>query len=162
MTVTIKSSGGLQKFADQLKKDAAKTLEIGLLTSEQATIAAQQEFGGTYAVSEDYKIRAKAKGIDLPDQLNIPARPFMQVTFDKEKDNWGKKFNQLFTKSNDVEQSLRILGNIVKTDIQKTITNANALFQENSARTIKIKEKDTVLRDSGEMLNSINFDVVTK
>lgn len=159
MKTEIKFESSLNKLKDKLK---TYTLEVGFLTPESAEVASQNEFGGKYPVTQEYRARAEAKGIKLGNTITIPARPFMQRTFIRERDNWANKLKALYKKNHNVEESLRIMGNVVKTDIQKTISDANNLFRENSERTIKIKEKNSVLRDSGDMFNSVNFDVVAK
>lgn len=158
MKVDIKYPTQLEKKINSMVN--TKTLIVGFLNSKEAEVARKMEFGGLHLVDENYKTRAKAKGIHLADYISIPPRPFMHDSVVTNKTEWKKKFNFLLKKTNDVDRSLRILGEIIKTDIQKRIDNANSFYQLNSLPTIIIKEKETVLRDTGEMRNSVNYDVI--
>ena len=160
MKVEIKRVTNLKKLADKIKNQKNLILHVGFLDAKHAEIATKLEFGGIYPVEQEYKDRALAKGIHLGNTIDIPPRPFMQVTVTEQKDIWKQKLAKLIKKTLDGKQSLNILGEIVKSDIQATMINANSLFQANSLRTQAIKEKDTVLRDTGDLMNSINYEVI--
>jgi RNase H-fold protein (predicted Holliday junction resolvase) len=153
------SGGDIKKFVKDLQDKLNKTtLEVGFLDSKQATIAAKNEYGGVYKVDEEYKERAKNKGVNIGDTITIPPRPFMHMTFDNNNNKWIDSFKKLLVKNEyDVNKSLKTLGVIMQTDIQNTIRDGN--FVENSARTVAIKGFNKPLIDSGDMLQSVTYEV---
>ena len=160
MGVKITQTKNIEKLIKKIANQKQESLLVGFLTSEQATIAAKNEFGGVYPASTDYKDRAKAKGITVGDTVSIPPRPFMRTTFEREHNNWTEKTAKLLKKTDDSNKTLQLMGFVVRDDIKATIIDANSLFLPNSPKTIAIKNKNTVLRDSGEMLNSVEFAIV--
>jgi phage gpG-like protein len=146
VSIEIKNTKNLDKFINKIAKEKNKTLLVGFLNSTQAKIASKNEFGGIYSVDDEYRNKALAKGVHLGATISIPPRPFMGLTFNDKKDEWAKKLTQLMKKTLNADQSLQMLGEIVKSDIQK----------------VAIKEKYSVLRDTGEMRNSIEYKVIGK
>jgi len=161
MATKLVKLNNLNKLSDSIDKIGKKTLSVGLLTSKIATYAAKQEYGGVYPVEDEYRARAEAKGIKLGDTISIPSRPFMRYSFEKHHKEWTALFNKAFVKTKNIDTSLKIVGEQVKANIQHYIINPLELPEPvaNSWQTIAIKEKDTILRDSGEMLNSVNYEV---
>ena len=158
MTITIKSSGGLSKLIESIKQ-SKKQLNVGFLNEKNAIIATKNEYGGTFATDKAYKERGEAKGITVPDQITIPARPFMQMTFNNNQTKWAKILSTTLKNNNlNVDLALNYVGDFAKADIRDTIEHGN--FVENSARTIAIKGNDHPLIDSGEMMNSIDYEVL--
>ncbi len=158
MSIKINSQAiNLNALVDKIKA-SKKTLNVGFLSSKEANIAAKNEYGGTYATDDAYKARGAAKGIDVPDVIDIPPRPFMQTTVDNKKSEWAKVAIET-TRNNggDVENALKIVGRRAHDDIQATIEEGD--FIPNSARTVEIKDKESPLIDTGEMLKSVAWEV---
>ena len=159
MSVKISSKVlGLNNFIEKIQS-SKKTLNVGFLNKKNAIIAAKNEYGGTFKTDDAYKKRGAEKGISVPDEITIPARPFMQNTATKQKNKWIKLLIDTNKQNGlDIEKSLNLLGLKAKSDIQETIEVGD--FAPNSARTIAIKGKDTPLIDTGEILKSISHEVV--
>lgn len=158
MSIKINSHAiNLNALVDRIKS-SKKTLSVGFLSSKEANIAAKNEYGGTFATDDEYKARGAAKGIDVPDKIDIPPRPFMQNSVTKQKGKWAKTAIET-TKNNggDVEKALIVTGAQAQTDIRETIEEGN--FIPNSSRTIEIKDGDNPLIDTGEMSKSISWEV---
>ena len=159
MTVKVSSKVlGLNNFISKIQS-SKKTLNIGFLDSKNAIIAAKNEYGGLFETSQEYKERSSKNGVSVPNKINIPSRPFMQNTATKQKSKWSKLLVEtLKNNSVNVENALNILGDQAKSDIQETIEEGD--FTPNSLRTVAIKGKDTPLIDTGEMLKSVDYEVV--
>lgn len=158
MSVKIKSQAiNLNALIEKITS-SKKTLNIGFLNGKEAEIAAKNEYGGTFPTDDEYKARGAAKGVDVPDEITIPPRPFMQNTVTKQKAKWAKTAIQI-TKDNggDIDKALTIVGRRAQEDIVATIEEG--YFTPNSERTKKIKNKDAPLIDTGEMLKSIDWEV---
>ncbi len=158
MSIKITSQAiNLNTLVDKIKS-SKKTLSIGFLSSKEAQIAAKNEYGGTYATDDEYKARGAAKGIDVPDTIDIPPRPFMQNTVTKQKAKWAKTAIHV-TKDNggDIEKALVVVGAQAVADIRETIEEGD--FTPNSERTVEIKNGADPLIDTGEMSKSIAWEV---
>ena len=114
-----------------------------------AYVAAIQEFGEV--------IDAKSGGT-----ITIPARPFMQGAIDKNHSNWSKIFTkqsseQLANGGFNLKQIFNVLGMVVAGDIKDSIVQGN--WKQNAASTVARKRKDTPLRDTMVMLQSVEYEV---
>jgi len=89
--------------------------------------------------------------------LIIPKRPFMKMTFDKNKNlivsKVAKEYDYILIGVNNTRKSLSRLGEWYTGQMKLTMTNGN--FTANSAATVKKKKSSKPLIDSGEMRNSI-------
>lgn len=159
--VTMSGGEELKKFIKQLQEQMGHTtLEVGFFDSKQATIAAKNEFGGLYEVSEEYKERALKKGIHVGDYINIPPRPFMHDTVRKRSKNWGITLCKAMRVTNfDVPKAMRLLGQQMEGDVKDVITEGD--FTTNSPRTAEIKGFNKPLVDTGSMLTSVTYEVHT-
>ena len=156
-TKTIQGGDKLQAFFKKITSGKAE-LNVGFLDSEQAKIAIKNEFGGVFPISDEYRARAKAKGIILGNTIAIPSRPFMQRTVDENTNKWGKVIQKISPQLEfDLTKVLNTLGQVVVDDIAETIEMGE--FVANSARTIAIKQRGKPLVDSGDMVNNINYEV---
>lgn len=158
MSVKIKSQAiNLNGLIDKITSSKSN-LNIGFLNSKEAQIAAKNEYGGVYPTDDEYKARGAAKGIDVPDNINIPPRPFMQNTVTKQKGKWAKTAIHM-TKNNggNIEKALTVVGAQAVADIRETIEEGD--FIPNSGRTIAIKDGDNPLIDTGEMSKSIAWEI---
>lgn len=172
MSSTIKIDGG-NGFRDYVKKMLSEkaTLKVGFLENAKypyenigvVEVAMRNEYGSTHPCSAYYEQRAKAVGIHWIKEgmmLKTPSRPFMEYTFLKNNKQWVKILAKTLPTTNfDMKKSFKILGEVIKGEIQHTISVANSLFQPNDGVTIRIKGKDTVLRDSLQMLHSVAYEV---
>lgn len=110
-----------------------------------------------HKVTEKYKNRAKAKGIIVGEYINIIPRPFMEMSIKNNKDKWLKQIKKLLLQNN-VETTLQIMGEIISKNIQDTIAKGD--FEPNPLWVQHIKEKDTPLIDTGDMLKNVSYEVI--
>ena len=156
MSINIKINlNNIKKKIQEIPKNTAE-LKVGFLTAEYAQIAKQNEYGGVYPVSTEYKARALAKGVKLGDTINIIPRPFMKQTINNQGKNWGKTLKSLLEKDKPII-ALEKLGRLIEADIKETISNGN--FKDNPIKIQKIKGRNQPLIDSGGMLNAVNWEV---
>ena len=124
-----------------------------------AAVAIQNEFGGLYPTTEDYRKRGAAKGINVPDMLEIPPRPFMHQTIQNHKKEWAPLLNALLKKNGgDLDGAFNSLGAVIKGQVVDTIYNGE--FEPDSAPTIIIKESDQPLVDSSHMAKSVSWAII--
>jgi len=155
--MAAKKLPGLEKFVRNLREGKTK-LKVGFLNKETAEVAIKNEFGGVFTVDEDYKNRAKSKGVNVSNYISIPPRPFMLNTINNHSREWSPLFAKIVTKYDyDINKSLYALGEIIKSQVQSSIRDGS--YTSNSANTVKIKGFDKPLIDGGNMLRSIAAEV---
>lgn len=93
---------------------------------------------------------------------NIPPRPFFRNAISDNADTWaGSIKNQLktmgVTDKNVVEKALKRTGQLMRSDIQQSISIGG--FKPLKPATIKRKGKATPLVDTGDMRNAISYEV---
>jgi phage gpG-like protein len=139
-TVTVTRDGGLQDFIRKIRKQKA-TLEVGFFHSDIAIIASANEYGcinGNGAI--------------------IPPRPFMQQTVDHYNDEWTEKMAKLAKKHKyNITQVFELMGEVVKDNIKMEMRDGN--FTPNAPATLRQKQGDRPLFDTGRMQDSIEYDV---
>lgn len=160
MTTTVKDNG-YKKFREQLEKLKAQggakgaNVKVGILAeagiheSDEgpqitvAQVAAYHEFGSPGA--------------------NIPERSFMRSTLEEKKSEFtnliGKLLTDVVAGKRTAKDALGILGLTVSTAIKKKI--ASGEFVPNSPATIAKKGSSKPLIDTGQLLNSISYEVNT-
>lgn len=137
-TKIIKSTPTLDKLAQKAKKSNKSTLVVGFLNQEMAERAIKNEYG----------------------EGNIPPRPFMDITFNLYSSKWNEILAKLIVKNDyDLEKSLKILGEVIRADIKKTIEQSD-LYVPNAPSTVAMKGgRNTPLIDTSEMRDSIEYDL---
>lgn len=127
-------------------------------------IAAIQEYGATIPVTDKMRGWFLANGFPLKKtttEIIIPPRPFIRQTKDANLSKWTEQFQNNLEKvvkgEMTFEQMLMRLGATIQGDIKETISN----FKEpkNSPMTIAMKGKDTPLRNTGIMQETVDFEV---
>ena len=116
---------------------------------------------------------------------NIPARPFFRNAISDNSDTWAKSISSQLktmgvTDKNVVEKALRRTGQLMRSDIQQSISKGNfkPLAPETIARkegrlkelkalkkagqTIKKSQYTIPLKDTGDMFNAISYEVVDR
>ena len=157
-TVTISGGDKLQEFLKKIKTQSKETLNVGFLTPDIAKIAIKNEFGGIFPVDDEYRTRAKTKGINLGSFIEIPPRPFMQQTINNNSEKWVQGITKLLSQDLSLNKTLNVLGQVITNNITETIEEGD--FTANSARTTKIKGTSTPLVDTGNMAKSVNWEVI--
>ncbi len=148
--MAVRSLSGGEALEAKLKELAQKiakprTLRVGFLENATypdgtsvAMVAAIQEFGAP--------------------SRNIPPRPFFRSMIADKSPDWGKQLGGLVTGTNyDVDQALGQFGEGIKGQLQSSIiaTNSPPL----APATIAAKGNAKPLVDTGNMLNSVNYQV---
>ena len=102
---------------------------------------------------------------------NIPPRPFMRRTFEKDGDSISKyidkRTEEVFDGKISGIQALKRIGEFVRSKIMKNISTANSWATPLSPSTIKRKtrkgQKDRgILIDEGILLKSIRYQITSK
>lgn len=148
-TVRITSRGlSFNQLASNAHKLAAKAINVGVLRTagkekdgtDLVAVAAYNEFG----------------------TKNIPARPFLRIASDKNKAKWERLMagvaNRVVVNQMGIDQARNLLGNQAVGDVQKVIGN-RGLLKPNNPATVKKKGSDAPLIDTGNLRQSISFEV---
>lgn len=145
--VEIKGGNKLERELLRMSIDAVKgkTLKVGFLSGANypdgtpvATVAAIQDFG------------APAR--------NIPPRPFFRNTVKAGKQTWGADLASVMKKNKmDAAKALALMGEQIKGEIKNSI--ANGAYKPLKPATVKRKGFDKPLVDTGQMLNSVDYEV---
>lgn len=85
-------------------------------------------------------------------------RPFMQQTVAERRKEWSEGVVKLVESGQSPEQAVGIIGQVMKEDIMKTITDWPA---DNSPEWAATKGFNAGLRFTGHLLKSIDSEVVT-
>lgn len=100
---------------------------------------------------------------------NTPERSFIRATHDKHKEEWWNACVKMqwavITGEMGVERSLGLIGQLMKRDIQATITAGGIPFVANAPSTIAAKTRagkkgNSPLIDTGQMRGSVTYAVV--
>lgn len=163
-----------QELINRIKGIKSGKVEVGWLEgacyddgTPIAKVAEINEFGATIKVTDKMRRWFGAQGFPLnknTTEIHIPARSFIRSTCDEEKLDWAEllksRLQRVIKGEMTFEQALEILGLRIKADVQEQIS----LMTEphNSAMTIAMKGKDTPLRNTGLMLESITVQTEVK
>ena len=148
-----------------------KALKVGIL--ENATNADTGASIAEYAYWNEFGTK---------DEEVIPARPFFRNAISDNSDTWAESIKSQLktmgvTEKNVVEKALKRTGNLMRSDIQQSISKGNfkPLAPETIARkegrlqelkrlkkagqTIKKSQYTIPLKDTGDMFNAISYEV---
>lgn len=93
----------------------------------------------------------------------IPARPFMQTTFDNNQAEMDKYVTflaqQIIDGKSTPDRVLRVLGETYQMKVQETIRNAKDWAVPNNPETIEQKGSSSPLIDEGRMVGSVRYEV---
>lgn len=164
MPANVKFDGkNIQKLKSKIKGQRSMKVNVGFLQEDTAKIALINEYGATIKVTD--KMRGyfyhtfKTHLKKSTTEIKIPPRPFMDMTFKNNYRKWEKTLQQILKKNNyDIEKSLSLMGEIIKSDIQLTIESGN--FTPNSPLTVKAKGTNSPLINTGNMRDSIEYEVI--
>jgi len=155
---TISGGENLKKFLGKVKNQTGQ-IDAGFFPEsiyDDGTQVAQVAFDMEYG-KINFGLDAEKYG------EIIPARPFMQKTFDENNKKWRQELINIIyaQKENiDVLQALRVVGFVVKRDIQETISwFAREGTPRNGPKVIKLKGYDSPLIWTGKMQESVNYVV---
>lgn len=89
-----------------------------------------------------------------------PERPFFRDMVEKKSPRWGVTLGNILRKNNyDGERSLSLMGEVVKGQLVQSIRNWSS--PANAPRTVAKKGFNKPLIDTGVMLRSVDYQVVT-
>lgn len=89
--------------------------------------------------------------------LKIPMRPFMRNALAKNRRKWYKFFATRCKETLDLDKSLNLTGEIMRSDIIKSLTNTTT--PPNAPSTIKQKGSSHPLIDTGFLRASITYEI---
>jgi hypothetical protein len=93
---------------------------------------------------------------------HIPARPFLAMAFDEQRDKLadmgGKLLAKVVTGEVEQAQALGILGAKLSTEAKKVITVGNRL-EKNADATVAAKGSSRPLVDTGRLVNAITYAI---
>lgn len=103
------------------------------------------------------KVASIAAALEYGEGQNHP-RPFMQQTFAQRKKEWRDDLVQLLVDGAPVRSAMMTVGQVMKEDIKKTITDWPA---DNSEAWARVKGFNHGLVQTSHLLNSIESEVET-
>lgn len=129
-----------------------------------------QEIQGMQATAGFYARSKYSDGTPIPFIMRIqefgrvderiPARPFMRYTAKTHRKKWKKMISVGLQRRQDQTQILSQVGDVMRGDIQDTITRSDSLFEPNAPSTIKAKGgNNSPLKDTATALRAISFEV---
>lgn len=154
MSATLKGGDRLIRRLQEMAQAQGK-VRAGIL--ENATNHETGEPIAPYAAFNEYGT------------ADIPARPFMRSTIQREGKTWSKGLVRMLTNGRDVQGALKLTGMRMAEDIQATI-NSN-MAPPNSPATIRAKTKKVdggdlgetmtpgTLIDTGSMIRAVDYEV---
>ena len=136
---------------------------VGILAARQASTTVTSPTISRAGGEIDNVALAVIHEFGVP-QKNIPSRPFLRSTFDAKKTEWNALLSRMalgvLRGKLTVEQALGLLGQRASADVKLRITTGNN-FVPNAPRTIAAKGSSRPLIDTGRLVNSISYQVVT-
>jgi hypothetical protein len=144
-----KISGGERleaKLAELTRKvEKTGTLRVGFLE------------GATDPDGTSVPMKAAILDFGAPSR-NIPPRPFFRNMVAEKSDSWGDAMEQNLVQTNfDVDMTLNRMGEGIKGQLQQSIKETNS--PPLAASTIARKGFDKPLIDTGNMFNSVDYEV---
>lgn len=93
----------------------------------------------------------------------IPARPFMQTTYDNHADE-VKKFTELMVdkiinNSATTERTLKVIGEFYQMKVQQTIREAKNWAAPNDPKTVELKGSSSPLIDTGRLIGAVRYEI---
>lgn len=162
ITYTIKTNK-IPKIEKSLVKINNKKIKAGVF-GEQAWLAGIHEFGCRIKVTDKMRNYLHSQGLHLnpsTQTITIPERSFLRAGYDKNKNNIAKKASQiisyaLYGEMNE-EEFFKLIGLIMKSNIQDYARDLSA--PANHSYTVKQKGSTNPLINTGDMINSISYEV---
>ena len=149
--VIDKGGANLEQIRKMLLSLKKKEIQIGILSD-----AGINEESGTAIV--DYAI-ANEFGVG-----NNPERSFLRSTFDEQGDKWSGILNKIVDSviegKTDVQNKIEQAGAVMVGDVKEKILSN--IPPANHPKTTAKKKSNRTLIDTGAMLKSINFKIISK
>lgn len=148
---------GMREIVTQAEEDARNSpyVKVGYLEDSErhegtdltmAELASVHEFGTTDGT--------------------VPERSFVRSTFDESFEEWTeftKRLNYLVARGRiSTQQAMELLGEKIQKGIQKKIGDGDPAWPELKAETIERKGSSKPLIDTGQMRQSVRYEVVNK
>ncbi len=159
MAVTISNTGELDRWLQDLRNEASEAhqVEAGFLDSEQASIAAKNEYGGPTQTSQEFRDRLVGEeGVQYPKTWNVMPRPFMLYATD-DSNKWVQTAFKSLQNVLELDNALQKVGEEMVKSIQGSITNGD--WTPNNEWWSEAKGGLPPLIDSGTMLMSVDWEL---
>ncbi|GBR70996.1 hypothetical protein [Gluconobacter kanchanaburiensis] len=143
-----------------------------------AAVAYQNEFGGEIDIPEHetkvYRsvkadgsfrkngkfVKAKSSNFETTHTVTIPARPFMRNAIANNRDQWPALLAAALKQAKgDLDKALDLAAEAIVGQVQEEIRSLGD--PPNAPSTIRAKGFDKPLIDTGHMLNSVGYEVVS-
>jgi len=162
MTAKIKIKDidkGFSKIVGELNANKNSRIKVGVQSNEKS-----KQFNNLGAIVDGPDSLAEVAAKNEFGDGNIPSRPFMRNTFDKNiaevKSIFDSEYSKILANKSSFDLSLKKIGVYYVSLIQKEITDLRE--PENSPVTIARKSKGGVIKDNplistGQLRNSIKY-----
>lgn len=166
MDIQVKSNTkALSKFITTIKDLDGRSVKAGVPDGEQAWLAGIHEFGLNIAVTPKMRAFLHANGLHLSPsttEIRIPERSFLRNGFDASRNDVKKQAERaLKSMTNgalDADDVLELIGSTLAKKIQTYARDLGTPAKH--PFTLKMNGgKANPLIDSGDMINSITFEV---
>lgn len=139
------------------EKLAAKLADLARQVSNPGVLRAGFLRGATYPDGTPVAMVAAIQDYGAPG-AGIPPRPFFRNVVANGTKTWPEKLAKILKANDfDAKRSLRLMGEMIKGEIQDSITNGD--YAPLKEATVKRKGFDKPLIDTGHMLNSVDYEV---
>lgn len=164
VSVVDKGFDALKKLAKRLE-DRKAYVKVGVL-GEKAKEAHPDEDGKGSATNADIAVFTEYGTV------RQPARPFIGMTFEKNKATYLEKLREqvgeIYEGRGNIERTLGLLGAQMARDIKETVLKGESPFAPNAPSTLRRKlakgrgkGAPRPVVDSGRLINSVTWDVST-
>lgn len=131
------------------------TASIGVIEN---SVGIDRRTGKTKTIS----VAEEAARNELGDPAtNTPARPFMTLTMEENKDAWDAALAARLKAKMPAEQAVEQIAILARDAVKEKISNYDGPFPNNAPLTVKIKGQDQPLMDMGDLLRSISYEITT-
>lgn len=157
--MNITSTGALDKWLEDLSRQGSERyeLEAGFFDSEQAGIAAQNEYGGSQATTQEFRDQLTGKeGAKNPKNWNVIPRPFM-LKATEDAIQWSKTVLKELQADIDLHSSLEKVGEQMVDSIHASINSGE--WEENNPMWSEAKGGLPPLINTGKMASSVEWKI---
>ena len=171
LNLSVTDKLDLKKLTSELNNTSVK---VGFLESKSADypdgksvaeVAMTLEYGGLSDTTElQKKADRKKLNIRVPNPMHIPPRPFFETAWNNNKDKYENKIKNYITglSNKSVKMTPDIFFNALGADVKKDVQDSikNGVWIPNAPWVIRIKESSKPLIDTGQLWQSVSWEVV--
>jgi len=153
ITANIEGGSALERHLREIEKRLGRGAHVRVGFLESATYpAGEGENAGLHV--------ATVAAWNEWGTVTAPERPFFRDMIEKRSPRWGVTLGNILRKNDyDAERSLALMGEVVKGQLVKSITDWST--PQNAPRTVAKKGFNKPLIDSTVMLRSVDYQVMS-